>query len=1599
MTKFDRKKTIYLLVGIIINVVGRLLAIKIQFPGFLNMTGIVYASYYGGAAVGSLVAIISGVISAIFIRRDIYLILVDFIFAIAVFLLTRKNRFFKRFFSVLSYILVFSAIKGVMLIMAYPALFVDGFDIYLVDALFDYLLNFGLSSATCSVVSCFYICFADAFVGLMLIYIVRRTYKFYMRKKNAKRLKKSLGAKVSLSILMAAVILSFAHATSAEAALNVNFIQRIYNSDNGLIGGCANALAQTSDGSMWVGTYGGLYRFNGKEFELLDSVDSIRSVQCLYVDSEDNLWVGTNGAGVTILDDEINVTVINSDSGLLSNSVRAIEQGNDGSYYIGTTAGLSIVRSNDVGLTVVGGVGDIGNVSREAVDHEGNVAVLNTVGIISVFSGKDANRFATIECDEATSIEFDGEGSLYVGTDVQRIYKYEKVDREYVLAGTIETPGFVYINNMYFQESGYMFIAADTGIGSVATDGTVNQINTGSFDSSVEQIYEDYQGDLWFTSYRRGLLCLSHSAFTDMFVVCNVKPAVANAIIEKDGLYYVGTDDGLVILDFENSNSVTNEITDFYSGIRVRTLAKDKEDNLIIAGYGKNLMCITKDGEFRQYIRDDLPQIDDRKQRYVTCLSDGRVMVSGENGLTIINNHEIEKTLVYGEELKNATILNALECDDGTILAGSDGDGIVVIKNDKVERYVNKNDGLCSSVILRIVEDKMGEGYFVMTGSGLCYMDSEYKVRELSGIPFFNNYDLYQDDNGNVFILGGAGIYVVRYENLISNDSSNAFTLIDSKAGLPGSLTSNAWNYVCKDNCIYLCGSTGTYSLSIDDYKLAVDSYKAKITGLSLDGNYSSITSRDTIVIPRGTSKTDIYFDLNNFTPTDPYIRYYMSGIDKEKTKVQASALEAVSYYRMPYGDYQFHIEVLNEDNTVIEEQVYNITKEREVFETTLFKMYFYFILLLITLSVVISMANGTVYTLTKKQNVEHEEIVKKLQAEKTAALERSLRMEEEANKMKSEFLANMSHEIRTPINAIIGMGTMITRESKEDTTKKYAWDIRNASKTLLALVNDILDFSKIESGKLELVLSDYDLSVLVNDLFNMIRPKVSEKKLDFNVIINPRIPQNLYGDDVRIEQIMMNILSNAVKYTQEGSVTFEMDYEPVDDTNIMLKVSISDTGIGIKEEDIEKLFSPYQRIDEHRNKKVEGTGLGMSITKSLLEKMDSNLEVVSEYGKGSTFSFAIKQSYSGSDTIGDYKLKAETVVAEDAEEQFHAPDAVALVVDDVEMNLIVAKNLMKRTQIKVETVGSGPQAIELCQHKKYDIIFLDAMMPGMSGEETFESIRKMCPDNSDTPIIVLTANAVKGAKEQYLAVGFTDYLSKPIDGMELEAALDKYLPEDKKIYDITVSADEEINDITEDDHVVNALRNIPEMDVDAGIATAGDKDTYLVVCRSFYDTSKERIQMIRDYYESKNIKDYTIQVHALKSSARLIGANDLSAKALELELAGKDNNLDTITANTDSTLEIYHSIYNQMKDVYGADEESNSCDDSDKTPISEEELEDAYGALKELIPLMEYDAIEMLFDELKDYKLPEKDEEIFSELKKALKVFDWDKMEQILSI
>ena len=557
------------------------------------------------------------------------------------------------------------------------------------------------------------------------------------------------------------------------------------------------------------------------------------------------------------------------------------------------------------------------------------------------------------------------------------------------------------------------------------------------------------------------------------------------------------------------------------------------------------------------------------------------------------------------------------------------------------------------------------------------------------------------------------------------------------------------------------------------------------------------------------------------------------------------------------------------------------------------------------------------------------------------------------ANRGKSDFLSNMSHEIRTPINAVLGMNEMILRESLNATRNlpadkesamqifsdinKYAGNIESAGNNLLYLINDILDFSKIESGKMQLVETDYKLSSVLNDVSNMIFFKAREKGLEFGINVDNTIPDGLHGDEIRVRQIIINILNNAVKYTKEGRVDLSVSAKGYDNAYekraICLIISVSDTGIGIKEEDINKLFTKFERVDLEQNSTVEGTGLGLAITKNLLEMMGGDIEVKSVYNEGSTFIIHLPQMVVSEEPVGDFRKKFDESIEsmEAYVESFHAPDAHILVVDDTKMTLLVVEGLLKNTGIKIDTASSGARSIELADKNHYDLILMDRRMPGMNGTEAMQHIKDAKSPSSDTPFICLTADAISGAKERYMEAGFIDYLTKPIDYTALEKMLIAYLPDSKVVINK--------NSKNGADADTSSKKTLPgEYDLlsNAGIDSAAgmrfcnnDWDFYTTILKDYVLSFNERSVDLQRFYESKDFKNYGIVVHALKSTSKTIGATDLSKKAELLEKASYEADSDYISKEHDTMEHVYKEVKDAIISVF-PDFTKESADDDD---------------------------------------------------------------------
>lgn len=507
------------------------------------------------------------------------------------------------------------------------------------------------------------------------------------------------------------------------------------------------------------------------------------------------------------------------------------------------------------------------------------------------------------------------------------------------------------------------------------------------------------------------------------------------------------------------------------------------------------------------------------------------------------------------------------------------------------------------------------------------------------------------------------------------------------------------------------------------------------------------------------------------------------------------------------------------------------------------------------------------------------------------------------AKEAQARFLANMSHEIRTPINAIIGMNEMIIRENDNPSVENYALNIKNASNMLLGLINDILDFSKIESGQLELVEDTYNLATLINDETLILETRSGDKPITTKVEMDPNLPTALYGDELRIKQILANLISNATKYTNEGSITFKIFFEKADDETINLSFSIKDTGIGIKEEDLSQLFGSFKRLELNKNRTIQGSGLGLNITKQLIDLMGGTIVVDSEYQKGSTFTVTIPQKVIDATPIqaqADTKKEKKEGKKTTSENLYTAPDASILVVDDNSMNLTLMKALLKRSKMQVDLVESGKECLKLTKSKTYDIIFMDHMMPEMDGIETLQLIRNdESNPNKNAIIIALTANAVAGCKEMYLEHGFNDYFSKPVIASKLDELILRYLPK-------------ELVCMTEEDQ--NPLL---EIDKAAGLSYCMNSENfYKEILTDFCTQAKKDLSSLEKHYSFKNWKDYAIVAHSIKSTSRTIGAENFSKLSLKHELAGKEGNEEFIIREHETYVITLNSLIKKIKKI-----------------------------------------------------------------------------------
>ncbi|MBQ5677117.1 MAG: response regulator, partial [Lachnospiraceae bacterium] len=504
---------------------------------------------------------------------------------------------------------------------------------------------------------------------------------------------------------------------------------------------------------------------------------------------------------------------------------------------------------------------------------------------------------------------------------------------------------------------------------------------------------------------------------------------------------------------------------------------------------------------------------------------------------------------------------------------------------------------------------------------------------------------------------------------------------------------------------------------------------------------------------------------------------------------------------------------------------------------------------------------------------------------------------EKEANAVKAEFLANMSHEVRTPINAMLGFNEMIMKETQESQTAEYAVNVKAAGTALISIINDIFDFTNMEASRLELSHSTYSTRELLQDMVTYADYNVGKKNLKLFTYIDENLPRELSGDAMRITQVLNNLISNAVKYTKKGFVAVTIKWEQITPDRGEMFVSVEDSGIGIRPEDMDKITEYFIRTDMKRNQHIQGLGLGLSIVTKILNLMNSTLQIKSEYEKGSEFSFRLMQDVVDPAPVGkvEWRHDFQFLLQESRGRKFVAPDAKILSVDDNAVNLDLFCGILKDTKVKIDTAMNGEEALELIRKNKYHIIFLDHMMPVMDGMKTLEIIKeeRLCPE---TAVIALTANAVGGMEKRYLGAGFHAYMTKPIEGKRLKDMVRRFLPQ---VLVVDAKDDEPVSKMVEQKALEwnKIAEKFPYLDVNIAKGFCSDDiNFYLEVLESY--VIHQQVEVLEKSYANKDLDAYLVQIHALKSTSKSIGAMHMSEHARALEIAAKEKDMDYIRKN-----------------------------------------------------------------------------------------------------
>lgn len=1015
MKRKPAQQIIIIIFGILLNIAGRFIAQKLNLPIWLDVTGTCVAAYFAGIFGGVIAGAANNLFFGMFTPSALCYMLVSITVGVLFAYCARKG-----YLEDFATVMLASFVVGCFSIAVSTPLnlvFNNGkTDNMWGDALFDMMEWNGMPKVLSALADEFIIEIIDKQVSVILAFFIIRGILKLSKRQAINKSKQVLSALVLFAMLFGGCSfdLQVRAAENKDEDLFDNYVDTIYDSTTGMAASEANVIEETEDGYIWIGSYAGLTRYDGREFEFIRE-GGISSVTAMMTDSRGRLWVGTNDSGIACYENG-SFTFYNVDDGLPVNTIRSIAEDSDGTIYIGTTDKICLIDTD--GNVSIAGAENISYVNS-MVFYEGMLVGATNNGDLFAF-GKDEEKALLKESDGNfyyTCIKVVN-GNLFAGTSENFIVSVDISNGRITTEKNIKTGNLTRVTDIESDAYGRMWICGENGIGYLDDNKEAVIRHYEGFDSSIECMHQDYEGNLWFASSRCGVMKLSPNRFTNLFYVADVDTAVVNAVVCYDGSYYCGTDNGLVIIDEKDYKIHENELTELLDGDRVRSLYVDSNNQLWACTYGSDGLVRYANGKITIFNVDEKKTICD-KFRCIVELQDGVMAAGTSEGINFIKGDNVIGSITEKDGLVNPQILCLIEDEDGTLYAGSDGAGIYAIRDRKIKENYTTKDGLTSDVILRMSSYK--GGYFVVASNSLCYMGND-GIKPLEHFPYFNNYDV-KIAGENALVLSSSGIYMTNAETLLSGDNFS-YKLFNSSEGLLGGLTANSWNYIDKDGTLYFCCNNGVLNF-VPDEKIQDTDYKFGIAYITGDGE--NIIPEDNIyTVPAEAKLITVKASIRNYSLKNVKMRFYIEDVSDNPQIVSQNDLEPIQISNLEHGTYKIHLQILSDDEeSVVQEQIFILVKEAQLWENTWYKIY----LVIVVTWIVVFITWGIIMLVNMSKRKKQLEQLRK-------ELEETVRIQTEEIRQEAEKRVNFQWHV------IDSMASLI--ESRDGNTGEHVINTRN---------------------------------------------------------------------------------------------------------------------------------------------------------------------------------------------------------------------------------------------------------------------------------------------------------------------------------------------------------------------------------------------------------------------------------------------------------------------------------------------------------------------------------------------------------------------------